>query len=75
MVDSEAMWDALRHYGLNGKLLDVVKTLYRKANVCVKLKEMSEGFENTWGCEERMFSVFVDGAVMKRKEKVGNVAV
>ncbi len=45
-VDWEALWDVLRIYGVGGRLLDGVKSLYRDASACVKVKgEMGECFK------------------------------
>ncbi len=42
-VDWGALWDELRTYGVDGRLLDGVKALYRDASACVKVKgEMGE---------------------------------
>lgn len=45
MVDLKAMWNVLKVYRVNGKLLDGVKTFYNDASACVKVKrEISKRF-------------------------------
>ncbi len=45
-VVQEAMWDVLKVYGVGGGLLEGVKTFYRDASACVKVKgEMNECFQ------------------------------
>ena len=35
-VDRDAMWDVLRLYGISGKLLGAMKSLYVGSEACVK---------------------------------------
>ena len=44
-VDRKAMWSVLRLYGVGGKLLKVVKSMYNDSRTCVRVEnELSEWF-------------------------------
>ena len=44
-ADREAMWNMMRLYGVGGKLLKAVKSLYVGSKVCVRVgNEMSDWF-------------------------------
>ena len=49
-VDRDAMWNVLRLYGIGGRLLRGVKSLYVGSKACVKVRnEVSEWFPRKWG--------------------------
>ena len=45
-VDRDAMWNVLRLYGIGGRLLQGVKSLYVRSKACVRVgNEVSESFQ------------------------------
>ncbi len=73
------MWNVLRVYGVGGRLLDGVKTLYRDASACVRIKgEMGECFKIKAGMRQGctmspwLLNLFIDGVVREMKARVEN---
>ena len=69
-VDRVAMWNVLRLYGVDGKLLDAVKSLYVDSKACVRVGNgMSEWFPVRVGLRQGcvmspwLFNLFIDGVV------------
>ena len=69
-VDRDAMWNVLRLYGVDGKLLDAVKSLYVDSKACVRVGNgMSEWFPVRVGLRQGcvmspwLFNLFIDGVV------------
>ena len=69
-VDSDAMWNVLRLYGIGGRLLRGVKSLYVGSKVCVRVwNEVSEWFPVRVGLRQGcamspwLFNLYIDGAV------------
>ena len=58
-VDREALWNVLKVYGVEGKLLGGIKLYYREANACVRVDgEFSEFFYRS-GSEIRICDVAI----------------
>ena len=69
-VDRVAMWNLLRIYGIGGRLLQGVKSLYEDSKACVRVgNEMSEWFPVRVGLRQGcvmspwFFNLYVDGVV------------
>ena len=69
-VDRDAMWNVLRVYGIGGRLLRGVKSLYVGSKACVRVgNEVSEWFpvrvELRQGCvmSPWLFNLYIDGVV------------
>ena len=76
-VDRDAMWNVLRLYGVGGKLLQAVKSLYVDSKVCVRVgSEMSEWFPVRVGLRQGcvmspwLFNLFIDGLVREVNARV-----
>ncbi len=77
-----ALLDVLKIYGVEGKLLSVIKSFYEEASTCVKISgETSKNFEIKvclrQGCvmSPWLFNIYTDGVMRKVKGKVGEVGV
>ena len=69
-VDRDAMWNVLSMYGIGGKLLGAVKSLYVGSEACVRVgEEVSEWFPVRVGLRQGcvmspwLFNLFIDGVV------------
>ena len=69
-VDRDAMWNVLRLYGIGGRLLRGVKSLYVDSKACVILgNEVSEWFPERVGLKQGcvmstwLFNVYIDGVL------------
>ena len=69
-VDRDAMWNVLRLYGIGGRLLRGVRSLYVGSKACVRVEnEVSEWFPVRVGLRQRcvmspwLFSLYIDGVV------------
>ena len=69
-VDRDAMWDVLRLYGIGGRLLRGVKSLYMGSKACVRVgNEVSEWFPVRVGLRQGcvmspwLFNLYIDGVV------------
>ena len=69
-VDRDALWNVLRLYGIDGKLLGAVKSLYDGSEACVRVgDEVSEWFPVRMGVRQGcvmspwLFNLFIDGVV------------
>ena len=52
-IDRDAMWRVLSMYGINGKLLKVVQSLYERSEVCVRVcREEGEWFRVGVGLQQ-----------------------
>ncbi|MCP3679958.1 MAG: hypothetical protein GY782_06675, partial [Gammaproteobacteria bacterium] len=70
-VDREGLWKVLRMYGVTGRLLEAVKSLYEGAKGAVRVEyEQSEFFDLNVGLKQGcvmspwLFNIYMDG-VMK----------
>ena len=69
-VDSDPMWNVLRLYGIGGRLLRGVKSLYVGSKACVRVRnEVSKWFPVRVGLRQGcvmspwMFNLYIDGVV------------
>ena len=69
-VGRDAMWNVLRLYGIGGRLLPGVKSLYVGSKACVRVgNEVSEWFPVRVGLRQGcvmslwLFSLYIDGVV------------
>ena len=69
-VDRDAVWNVLRLYGIGGRLLRGVKSLYVGSKACVRIRnEVSEWFPVRGGVRQgcvmslRLFNLYIDGVV------------
>ena len=69
-VDRDAMWNVLRVYGIGGRLLRGVKSLYVGSKACVRVgNEVSEWFPVRVGLRQGcvmspwLFNLYIDGVV------------
>ena len=69
-VDRDAMWNVLRLYGIGGRLLRGVKSLYVGSKACVRVgNEVSEWFPVRVGLRQGcvmspwLFNLYIDGVV------------
>ena len=69
-VDRDAMWNVLRVYGIGGRLLRGVKSLYVGSKACVRVgNEVSEWFPVSVGLRQGcvmspwLFNLYIDGVV------------
>ena len=69
-IDRDAMWNVLRLYGVGGRLLSAVKSLYAESRACVRVGNMlSEWFPVKMGLRQGcvmspwLFNLYVDGVV------------
>ena len=76
-VDREAMWNVLRLYGVGGKLLKAVKSLYVGSKACVRVgNELSDWFEVRVGLRQGcvmlpwLFNLYIDGVVREVNARV-----
>ena len=79
-IDRDAMWRVLSMYGINGKLLKVVGSLYERSEACVRVcREEGEWSRVGVGLRQRcvmslwLFNVFMDGVMNEVREAVGDV--
>ncbi len=77
-----ALWEVLKIYGMEGKLLSAIKSVYGEASACVKIRgETSEHFEIKVGLRQGcvmppwLFNIYMDGVMREMKDKVGDVGV
>ena len=76
-IDRGAMWNVLGLYGVDGKLLNAVKSLYDDSKACVRVgNEMSEWFSVRVGLRQGcvmspwLFNLFIDGVVREVNARV-----
>ena len=76
-VDRDAMWNVLRIYGVGGKLLRAVQSLYADSRACVRVgNEMSEWFPVKVGLRQGcmmsqwLFNLYFDGVVREVNKRV-----
>ena len=76
-VDRDAMWNVLRLYGLGGRLLQGVKSLYVGSKACVRVRnEVSEWFPVRVGLRQGcvmspwLFNLYIDGVVREVNARV-----
>ena len=79
-IDRDAMWRVLSMYGINGKLLAAVQSLYERSEACVRVcREEGEWFRVRVGLRQGcvmspwLFNVFMDGVMKEVREQVGDV--
>ena len=76
-VDRDAMWNVLRLYGIGGRLLRGVKSLYVGSKACVRVgNEVSEWFpvrvRLRQGCvmSPWLFNLYIDGVIREVNARV-----
>ena len=76
-VDRDAMWNVLRLYGVGGKLLQAVKSLYTDSRACVRVgNETSDWFPVRVGLRQGcvmspwLFNLYIDGVVREVNARV-----
>ena len=76
-VDRDAMWNVLRLYGIGGRLLRGVKSLYVGSKACVRVgNEVSEWFPVRVGLRQGcvmppwLFNLYIDGVVREVNARV-----
>ncbi|MCP4337615.1 MAG: reverse transcriptase family protein, partial [Desulfobulbaceae bacterium] len=81
-IDREGLWKVLRIYGVPGKLLRAVKSLYEGARAAVRVEsEQSEFFELNVGLKQGcvmspwLFSVYMDGVMKEIQGRAVDVGV
>ena len=79
-IDRDAMWSVLRMYGVEGKLLRAIQSLYAESEACVRVcREEGEWFSVKVGLRQGcvmspwLFNVFMDGVMREVREKTGEV--
>ena len=77
-VDREAMWKVLELYGVGGRLLSAVKSMYADSRACVRVgSERSEWFSVKVGLRQGcvmspwLFNLYIDGVVREVNARVG----
>merc|ERR1712002_424994 len=78
-IDRDAMWRVLSMYGINGKLLAAVQSMYERSECCVRVhREEGEWFNVRGrlrqGCvmSPWLFNIFMDGVMKEVRERVGD---
>ena len=76
-VDRDAMWSVLRLYGVGGRLLEAVKSMYNGSKACVRVgNEMSDWFTVRVGLRQGcvmspwLFNLYIDGVVREVNARV-----
>ena len=76
-VDREAMWKVLGIYGVGGRLLKAVRSMYECSKACVRVgSEMSEWFAVKIGLRQGcvmspwLFNIYIDGVVREVNARV-----
>uniref|UniRef100_A0A3P9JM39 ribonuclease H n=1 Tax=Oryzias latipes TaxID=8090 RepID=A0A3P9JM39_ORYLA len=76
-IDREALWVVLSMYGIDGSLLEGVKSFYRNSRACVRVgNSISEWFPVRVGLRQGcvmspwLFNVYMDGVVKEVNERV-----
>ena len=80
-VGGDKLWNVLEEYGVKGRLLRAIRSLYKKSLACVRVKdELSDWFPITQGVRQGcvmsawLFNVFMDKIVREGIESfVGGV--
>ena len=74
-VGREKLWNVLKEYGVKGRLLRAIRSLYKKSEACVRVKgELSGWFPITQGVRQGcvmspwLFNVFMDKIVREGME-------
>ena len=69
-VDHKLLWDKLNHYGVEGKFLNIIKSMYEKVKSCVRSKSGITNFFNynrgvRQGCllSPLLFSLYINDLV------------
>ena len=77
-VDREAMWKVLELYGVEGRLLSAVKSMYADSRACVRVgSDRSEWFTVKVGLRQGcvmspwLFNLYIDGVVREVNARVG----
>lgn len=81
-VDREALWKVLYMYGVGGRLLHAVKSMYEGGRACVRVgSEVSEWFDVKVGVRQGcvmspwLFNVYMDGVVREVYARTRGVGV
>ena len=76
-VDREALWKVLRIYGIGGRLLQAVESMYAGSKACVRVgSEVSEWFPVRVGVRQGcvmspwLFNLYIDGVVREVNARV-----
>merc|ERR1712002_652821 len=79
-IDRDAMWRVLSMYGINGKLLAAVQSMYERSECCIRVcREEGEWFNVRVGLRQGcvmspwLFNVFMDRVMKEVRERVGDV--
>jgi len=81
-VNREALWQVLRMYGVRGKLLNGIKSMYEESKACVRVKgQLSAWFEIKSGVRQGcvmspwLFNVFMDAVMKEVRMGTRNIGV
>ena len=81
-IDRDAMWRVLDMYGIRGRLLKAVKSLYERSEACVRVcREEGEWFEVGVGLRQGcvmspwLFNLFMDAAMREVRVNAGEIGV
>ena len=70
-VDRDAMWNVLRLYGIGGRLLQGVKSLYVGSKACVRVgNEVRVGLRQGCVMSPWLFNLYTDGVVREVNARV-----
>ena len=79
-VDREAMWQVLGMYGINGSLLNCIKSLYEQSEACVRVYRrdsewfgVGEGLRQGCVMSPWLFNLFMDGVMNEVRRSVGDM--
>ena len=81
-IDREGMWKVLKMYGIEGKLLEAIKSFYDGSKACVQIDNiMSEWFDVKVGLRQGcvmstwLFNLFMDATMKEVKRRMGDSGV
>ena len=79
-IDRNAMWRVLGVYGINGKLLRAIQSLYSESEACVRIcRREGDWFRVKVGLRQGcvmspwLFNLFMDGVMKEVREKAGEI--
>jgi len=81
-IDRDGLWRVLDMYGVNGKLLNGIKSFYFGSKACLRVNgTISEWFDVKVGLRQGcvmstwLFNIYMDGVMKEVRELIGNVGV
>ena len=81
-VNREALWQVLRMYGVSGKLLNGIKSMYDGSKACVRVNgSLSEWFDIDSGVRQGcvmspwLFNVFMDGVMKEVRMRINGMGI